>query len=227
MRYRLGLTLILLFICLLGQQQRTAGSTPTPTYTPSNTPGNNATRVVEMTIIPPPQCGNVYNPCTNLPWAIPIFPTIDLPSPTVMPTNTAQPITTTPSQTLTPTPSVTGATITPTGAIDLGAVQTLAGNFYNLAATMQDIGTADVYDASGTPASLSGISAGFSTSIPNIFSTVRGVLAATNNRAMSIVAFLFICVLFVILVYLAGFMFPVFMRIITFILEIIRTFKPF
>lgn len=193
--------------------------TPTPTITSTLT---NEQRSALATIAPPASCGSIYNPCSALPWAVPVFATVALPSPTIWPTYTAQPITATPTAALSPTPSATGATITPTAVIDLSAVETLVDTFNQAVATMQAVGTEDVLDASGTPVSVGGLSGSLSTGIPSVFSATKGVVATANNRAMSVLSFLFLAALFVVLVYLTCLMFPILMRIVEFVMKIIQ-----
>jgi hypothetical protein len=221
---RRWLYVVVALIGLLVPTGLAAADTPTPTATPTATLTNEQ-RAALATIAPPPSCGSIFSPCNAMPWSVPTFPTMALPSPTIWPTFTPQPVTATPTASLSPTPSVTGATITPTAPLDFSAVETLVDQFNQAAATMQDIGTAPV-ELSGTPVSVGGLGSSLSTNVPNVFSAIKGVLSTTNNRAMGVLMFLFLMVLFAILVELSGLIFPVVMRLIEFILMIVRTIKP-
>jgi hypothetical protein len=209
---------IALGICLLltlgigSAVQAQTTNTPTPTATLSNTQ-----RAGLETVAPPAACGDVFNPCSKLPWAVPVLPTVALPSPTLINMPMADIGSTTPTRT--PTPTGTEQ------MIDIGPMTTLSSGISNAASTLVAIGAVTV-EAMGT-ASVEDLGHEVAGGMPSVFSTVRGILDATDNRAMSVVRFLFMCVLFMIGVILLTTAFPIIVNVIRFILQIITAFKPF
>lgn len=203
-----------------------ADPTNTPTPTPSTTP-NNATRVMLETIAPPKTCGDAWSSCIPMPWSVPVFPTLALPSPTIWPTFTAIPITATATPSITVTASPTGPTATVTPPVDLGPVQTTVKQLQDQVATLEAASTADVLDASGTPVVLNDLMLGLSTNVPGMFSAVRGLQAATNNRTFGLVSFAITIILFLIVVNLLVMFMPVILRLVQFILQLIQALKPF
>ena len=193
-------------------------NTPTPTIT--LTPNNNQ-RADMATVVPPAACGDVFNPCVKLPWSVPVFPTVVLPSPTLVGVYMAD-VGATPQVGGTPTPTATGTQ----QAFDVGPITTLSSGISNASNTLVAVGAATL-EIDGTQESVENIATEVAGNMPSVFSTVKGVLAATDNRAMSVVRFLFLCVLFVIGVYLLTLTFPIILRIIEFILQVITAIKPF
>ncbi len=238
-------SLIVLMLLMAGTlapalAQDTATPTPTYTATPTNTLTptlSNTERAGLATVVPPPGCGNIYNPCPGLPWAVPFFPTLSLPSPTLINLNYDQFASATSiytptaggsaSATPTPTPSYT-ATSTPSAtpiAIDVGPITTLSGAISDTVNTMVAAST-QAATLDGTEASIPELAQGFATNIPNVFSTIRGMTEATNNKTMGVLAFVFAIFVFVILVHLAVMFLPIIVRIIQFVLQIISAIKP-
>jgi len=238
----LGVAIVLVII-LIGGAQPAAAQAPTPTDTPTATATwTNAERQQLSTIVPPPSCGNVYNPCFALPWAVPILPSLALPSPTLvnlffdqfptpvrtsLPTNTLAPGIT-PTVTTSPSATVATQTITYTPSparLDTGPISTLAGDMSNVSGTLMGMGTAAV-TLEGTEASIPELAEDLTTFTPNVFSTVRGVLAATGNKTMGLISFIFLVFVFVLLVQIFVLLMPVIVRIVEFVLNVINTFKP-
>jgi len=240
----LAVLLIVLILCMAGGSTVLAQDTDTPipanTATPTNTLTltlSNTQRAGISTVVPPPSCGNVYNPCSGLPWAVPFFPTVNLPSPPLILLYVDQFLTATsiytptpgasPTRTITPSPTDT-PTKTPTATpvdIGTGPISTLSGGISDTVNTLVAAST-QAATLDGTEASIPELAQDFATNIPNVFSTIRGMTAATNNKTMSLVAFVFAIFIFVILVHLVVMFLPIIIRIIEFILQVISTFKP-
>lgn len=220
------LALFLCFVSLLTGREalvQAATDTPTATLTPSITPTpNNSERALMETIVPPASCGNIYNPCSGMPWSVPLFPTVALPSPTLIMVMADTGTTPVPGGTPTPSPVPS-----PTDAlIDTSGVATVAVGLQDASGTLAALSAATI-QANGTEESVSSLGVQLSGEMPNVFSTVRGVLAATNNKAMGIVMFLFLAVLFVIAIFLLTMAFPLIVRVVEFVLQVITAVKPF
>jgi len=214
-------------------------STPTPSLTPSQTltpsPTLSNTQIIAAATLAPPQiCGTIYMPCGPLPWNVPFFATVVLPSPTIRPTlpsPTPIPVTATPSQTFTPsftpTAGVGTYTTTPTPAFDISAIQTQVGAQQNEINTLQAMGTVQVGGLNGTPVDMNGASTGLATLIGPMVSSMKGVTgAASNSRTGSLVTFLSLVLGFVLLVMIITMLFPIILNIIRLILQIVAAVKP-
>jgi hypothetical protein len=201
-------------------------STPTPTITPTLT---NNERFSLATIVPPAQCGTIFNPCGALPWTVPRYATVALPSPTLIdPLHAygAAPTVTPYLSTATFTPTGTLPTATPYTELNLGPINTLSAGISDISNTMVVPPTLSI-DASGAPQGIQEVTAELSTSVPNVFSTIRGVASVSQSRTLSVIGFLFIGLLFVFLVRFGTMFFPVLLNLIRFILQVIQAFKPF
>lgn len=222
MKHALVVTFCLL-ILLMGRETLAQTATNTPTRTPTITPTpNNAERAGMETIVPPASCGNIYNPCSALPWAVPVLPTVALPSPTLMMVMADIGTTPVPGGTPTLTPTHTATSV----LIDTEPIATMSAAISDVSGTLYAMSAATV-EVNGTEQSVTGLGAQLSTNMPSVFGTVRGVLAATNNKAMGVVSFLFLAFLFVLLVYLLTLAFPVVLRVVEFVLRVITAVKPF
>jgi hypothetical protein len=215
--------------------------TPTPTTGPSPTPGPTSTappptgtalpgpaistRSVFRTIPAPSSCNDPFNPCGVNP-----FPRIDMPTlaiaspqpytpyPTYSGPSTFAPFSTptgvsagtgTPSGTGTGTPSGTG---TP-GLANLG----------NLAGTLAAQPTG--FGINGTPMAVAGLATQIA-GAGQFVGVAKGVTLLGRNKVYELLLFLFLCVMFAFAVHMAIFFLPSVIRIIQYVLEIIRTFKP-
>jgi hypothetical protein len=216
--------ILLLMMPTIAESQTT--DTPTPTITPTLT---NNERLALATIVPPPQCGSIFNPCGALPWAVPRYATVALPSPTLIDPPRAYgaaPTVTPFASTATFTPTGTLPTGTPYTDLNLGPINTLSAGISDISNTMVVPATLSI-DVSGTPQGIEQITDQLATSVPNLFSTIRGVASVSQSRTLSVIGFLFVGLLFVFLVRFGTMFFPVLLNLIRFILQVIQAFKPF
>lgn len=224
------LALALCFFLLLGTAAESVYSaTETPTPTPSPTLSSMQLGGL-ATIVPPPQCGTIFTPCGLMPFPYIQFPTLALPSPTLVNPNQAYAAagTATPQPSNTPTPTGTWSTATPTrpAGLDLGPVQTLVDDLSGVSSTIVAQSTVTI-EVSGTPQTIGGLAANLATNAPSVFGTIRGVVNATKSGTFQIISFIFLALMFVFLVYFATAFFPILMTVIRLVLQVIQTFKPF
>lgn len=207
---------------LLASAGQTLASTPSPTATNSPMP--------VYTVVPPPSCGSIFNPCGAMPWLVPQLPTLNLPSPTIRPTlpsPTPIPATVTPSSTFTPTHTTTPASQTPTGTTQYTGIQTQIAAQQNEINTLQALGTQSVSGLDGSPVSGAGDVGALATLIGPMISTVKGVTgAASGSTTLQIVSFVVLVFGFVLFVVITTMMLPIILNIIRFILQIITAVKP-
>jgi len=219
---RLTITILLLFLALPGIDIHAQGPTSTPTPSPTL---SNAQRAQLATIVPPLQCGSIFNPCGAMPWTVPRLPTVVLPSPTlidprsaygsaptVTPITYGNPVT----GTVSPSPTATAY-----GELNIGPVSTLAAGISGIASTMSFEPTMDGTQDVGSMAGQ------FATSVPGVFSTIKGVVSVSRSKTLSVVAFLFTILIFVLLVQFGAMFFAPMLNLVRLILQVIQTFKPF
>jgi len=225
----IGLLLFLLgAVPLVVQAQAT--ETPTQTLTPSATP-NNSERIVLATVPPPRTCGTVFVPCGPLPFVVPRFPTIALPSPTLAVTATEIVITSTPTPTNTPTVTGTPPTPTPTFThtpiIDVDPVRTLSGGLENVAGTLSARPTGIVI--SGTAISIVQAVDVLGAQMGAPFSILTGVFNAASGLGFigTIIRFLFFSTAFVVLVYVTTVTLPFILGLFRFLLQVWDAITPF
>lgn len=210
--------------------------TTTPGYIPPTNPPIGATGVGGETaipipsMVPPPSCGDIFNPCGAMPWLVPFLPTLNLPSPTFRPTlpsPTPIPATVTPSPTHTPTNTTTPASATPAGTDAFSDIKTqIAGN-QNAILTLQALATQNVLGLDGTQISGSQDVSALATLIGPMISTVKGVTgAAAGSESLKIVGFLILVFGFVLFVVITTSVWPIIMSIVQFVLKIITAIKP-
>ena len=152
-----------------------AQATSTPTYTPTY---NNQTRQAYATIPYADAC-SPFNPCGALPWLVPRFATISLPSPTLIEVLQAAPTATGTPQTATPALSATFIG----GLMNVDPVSTFSSEIGKIGGTLAVQSTA-VIDVGGTPVGVNEIAAGAGASVGGIFAFIRAVQAAVNSMGV-------------------------------------------
>lgn len=202
----------------------------TPTLVPSPTPTNTLSFSEQQalaTIAPPPTCGNPFTPCGALPWSLPAFPTLWLPSPTIMPTvptRTAIPVTVTPSptaQTYTPVPQ---PSYTP--GFDVTTVGGLADDVNHVSGTLMAQSTQTV-SINGTPQSIVGVAGSLGATIGLPFSYARALQLDNFAGAGGMITFLFLALAFIFLIEFLVFGAPIIRYLIDLILKVVTAIKPF
>lgn len=229
--FLIGLLLLLVVSApLAAQAQATETPTPTQTLTPSATP-NNSERIVLATVPPPRTCGTVFVPCGPLPFVVPRFPTIALPSPTLAVTATEIVVTSTPTQTATSTVTGTPPTPTPTFThtpiIDVDPVRTLSGGLEGVAGTLSARPTGIVI--SGTAISIVQAVDVLGAQMGAPFSILTGVFNAASGLGFigTIIRFLFFSTAFVVLVYVTTITLPFILGLFRFLLQVWDAITPF
>jgi hypothetical protein len=215
---------------------------PTATFTPSAT----ATLTPQPTLTAgygpirsPDACGLPYNPCGPLPFPLPRFPTMRLPSPTLIetiPSPTFIPITATFTPSETPSNTPTGShtpTITPTGSPTIagtgeqGDVDNLADLFGHARETLRARMTAQYISRNGTPIGIAGAAHDLGENLGGFFGMIRvAENVSVQGSAFSMIGFMFLALLFALLVNASMFIIPLVLGIINFIGRIIAIFKP-
>lgn len=192
----------------------TYDSTPTPTLAPpTNTPIPSTSTSIPPTSTPipptatlsrniesidlPSSCGSTFTPCGAMPWIIPVFPTISLPSPTVR-VNIATAITPTsisgnPGATATPTPSAT--------VFDLDGASTLTAQLVGMQSTLMSQSTVS-FMIGGTPVGVSQLAENFGSTISTPFSLINAFREVTSGLGTigTLLTFAFLALGFVIFV---------------------------
>jgi hypothetical protein len=196
---------------LLPLHAATATNTPTATW-------NNATRQAYATIPFAYMC-DPFNPCGALPWPVPRFPTINLPSPTLMEIY-AEPAT--PTGTYVPS-----ATVTPTPVIDTGPISTFSSQIGSLGGTLSVQSTA-VLNVNGTLVGVNEIGAGLAAQVGAPFGLIKAVQTSLNSLGIlgTIINFAFYSLLFILFIYLITAVLPFLLGIIRFVLQVISSVKP-
>ncbi len=241
---RIAAILILITLITVGAVIPAQAQSPTPTVTPSPsaTPLSNSDRTILSTVAPPNACGlATYNPCGPLPFQVPKFQGITLPSPTAWPTvpsPTPIPASATPTFTLTPTNTPTG-TITPaptnTGTpgpsptpnatdFSVEAVGTLGAGFNDMAGTLVYQSTRQLIIDS-TPQGPRGVASGLGSYAGALFSVAKS-FTSNFGKAGPVVVFLILALAYVIILYIVTFIAPILFALVRFILELINTAKP-
>lgn len=196
--------------------------TPTPTQTPTITPTlTNLQRMGMATIAPPRICGSAYVPCGPAPFRGVQFPTVVLPSPTLIWSANLPATPGAGTPTWTPTP-------TSTPLIDAGPISTLSGAVSEIALTMGAPST-QVVNIGGTPVGVFEISEQFGSNVAAPFTFVRAIQEATGNLGLigALINFLFISVVFGVLVHFATLFLPAIFSIVRFVINVIGAIKPF
>lgn len=191
----------------------------TSTFTPTHTPTWNNTQRVQYATIPFASNCNPFNPCGALPWPVPRFPTLSLPSPTLMEIY-AEPATPTGTYVYTATPSLTPI-------IDTGPISTFSNEIGSLAGTLSVQSTA-VMDVNGTPVGVNEIGAGLAAQVGAPFGLIKAVQTAVGSLGIlgTIINFAFYSLLFVLFIYLITATLPFLLGIIQFVLQVISAVKP-
>jgi len=196
-----------------------SAATNTPTYTPT---WSNTQRVQYATIPYADSC-NPFNPCGALPWMVPRFPTISLPSPTLMEIYSA-PMTSTGAATVTGTPMIELTNVG--GLIDTGPISTFSQYIGSIGGTLSVQSTA-VLDV-GTPVGINEIAAGAGASVGGVFAFIRAVQGAVNSMGVlgTLLNFAFYSMLFAIFIFLLTALLPILLNVIRFVLQVISTVFP-
>jgi hypothetical protein len=222
----------------------TAGPSPTASDTPvfSSTPASTPTVAASSTAIgihtggklfatvpPPQQCSDVFNPCGELPYAVPGFPTIVLPSPTPPAVTSIGPTgtfigTSTPYGTTTGTPISPTATITGTFNAGQDQIAAFATNGVN---TVNGIAaTPGLFDPSGPLATLPDTANQVGSYVGDFFGIVRAVQGFFLGKTGTIIAFLLLILLYILIVRLILFALPIIMKVFDLLLQIIQAIIP-
>lgn len=201
--------LLALIVLAPGGETGAQADTPTATY-------NNSTRQMYATIPYQSNC-NPLQPCGALPWPVPKFATISLPSPTFIYIY-AEAATST--GTVTPVP-------TATPMIDVGPVSTFGSDIQTMGARFMQQSTAVVVIAE-TPVTVNEIAAGLGGLVGGPFGFFRQVIDSLGSLGLigTVLKFAFFALMFVLFVRVALALFPVVRFAIQFGIQIIGLFKP-
>jgi hypothetical protein len=219
----------LIGICLLALGARSVQAqgptdTPTPTYTPSITPTyTNQQRLDIATIVPPPSCGTTFTPCGALPWPIPTFATLALPSPTLNPASFSS----VPTNTPTPgTPTATGPTATTTPHMDLSGINTLQAGVSNSISTLT-VQTTAQFVLEGTPSGAMEVSERLGGYAGTFFGYAKALQLLNFRGTGGIIFFILAMIAFAILVKFVTFILPILISLFRLVLEAFQAIKPF
>jgi len=221
-----GLVVALLVGALLLAPSVAQGQgSPTPSRTPTL---SNDDRIRLSTIAPPKSCGMMFMPCGPLPFNVPKFPTVPLPSPTEV-FILSNPATETPHPSLTPQATNTPTTTaTSTQIINTGPMSTFASSVSQLGATLSFQSTQSL-DVNGTQVSVPQIMEAFGQNIGAPLSFVRAIQYSTSGLGIigSLINLLFIGMVFVIFVRIMTLTLPVIISLFRLVMQVIQTLKPF
>jgi hypothetical protein len=189
------------------------------TSTPSATATYNNTQRVQYATIPFDTNCNPFSPCGALPWPVPRFPTIDLPSPTIIEIYLDP---ATPTGTYIPS-----ATPSPTPLFDIGPVSTFAGEIGTLGSQLSDQGT-KVIVVNGTAVGVNEISAGLGSLIGAPFGFVKAIQTSIGGMGLigTMLNFAFFSFFFVLFTNIAVLAFPILRWIISFAIQVVNAVKP-
>lgn len=216
----------------------TASDTPVVTNTPASTSTPLATSTAYgirtggklfATVPPPQQCSDMFNPCGELPYAVPGFPTISLPSPTPPPVTAIGPTGTfigTPTAygTTTGTPIAPSATIT--GTFNAGQDQIAAYATSGVYTANNLVATPGLFDPSGPLATLPDTANQVGSYVGDFFGIVKAVQGFFLGKTGTIIAFLLIILLYIFVVRLILFALPIIMKIFDLLLQLIQAIIP-
>lgn len=215
-------------LILLGGALPAMAQSPTHTPTPSNTPTLTSNqRAALATIVPPPNCGAPYNPCRALPWSVPKFPTVVLPSPTIqatLPSPTPIPLTSTASPTPTGANTATPAP-TSTLIVDVGGLSSLNSTMSAMQQTLSAQSTQTIL-LNGTAVGPGETAQQLGQNVGNFFGFIRAISTLSLGPVGGLITFGLLALAFVFFVYVATFAMPIIMWIVNLILRVITAFKP-
>lgn len=219
------LCLVILLLGLLLGRPGSVMADPTSTYTPSPRPTQYAGG-----------CSLPFNPCGPLPFPVPQFATIALPSPTAiatLPTPTPVPITATPTftetptNTLTPTATNTGTQATIQATIAEGGEQlaTLADSLGSQAKTLSAIATNQIV-LNGTPTGIEEIAGKMGQYAGWLIAIVRG-FSGIDSFSFGAFTFLLAMLLFMFAVTVVTLLGSILLLLLKWTLSIWTSVKPF
>jgi hypothetical protein len=190
-----------------------ATSTPSPTATYNNT------QRVQYATIPFASNCNPFSPCGALPWPVPRFATLDMPSPTIIEVH-SEPAT--PTGTYVPT-----ATSSPTPLIDIGPVSTFAGEIGTLGSQIS-VQSTKIVVVNGTAVGVNEISAGLGSLIGAPFGFVKAIQTSIGGMGLigTMLNFAFFAFFFVLFVNLAVLAFPLLRWLFSLALQVLDAIKP-
>jgi hypothetical protein len=166
------------------------------------------------------------NPCGALPWAVPKFPTVVLPSPTLLLTTTPIPPTTTPTGYATAgTPTNTPTVTLVPNVLDAAPINTLAAGMSNMSSTLT-FSTSEI-EVNGTPSSVTSMANQWGGYVGDMFGFIRGIQGILSNRTGQLIVFIFGVLVFVFLVRMSLMFLPFIIGLGRMILQAIAAFKPF
>jgi hypothetical protein len=214
-----GLIGAALVLCLLmlptafpSAQSPTATATATRTATLTN-----QQLLALGTVSAPPQCGNVYVPCGPLPYQPPQFPTLNLPSPTVIELSASIPTSSGPTN----TPGGPTSTVQPT--LDRPAVGTIGAEINGMTGTLGAMGTA--YIVNGTPVGPATLAAEIGVNAGIVFGYAKAFQDSFFNISGTI-GILLLIVAFMLFVVSVTTVVPLLMKLAQIIMQLIETITP-
>lgn len=208
--------IVAMLMALPGMSTEAQSPTATPTRTPTLT---NLQLIAIGTIVPPPQCGNVYVPCGALPYQVPPFPTLNLPSPTVI---TVYGYVPTLGATVTPGGS---ATATPQPTLDRPSLATMGAGMNNSVSTLAAQSTQLVVMQNGTAVSYGTLAASIGENAGAIVAYGKGFQDSFVNIGGTI-SLLLIILAFMVVLFLGTSLLSLIAWIGKFIMQLIETVTP-
>lgn len=222
------LAVLVVSVLLLAPSVVQGQGSPTPSRTPTL---SNDDRIRLSTIAPPKSCGTPYAPCGPLPFTVPKFATVALPSPTHGYDNPVA----TPTGTLVATATLAGTDLwdgetipTIPRVFDSGPLATFSGSVSQMGATLSLQSTQSL-DVNGTQVSVPQIVEAFGQNIGSPLSFVRAVQHSTSGLGIigSFINLFFIGMAFVIFVRIMTLTLPVIIALFKIVMQVIQTLKPF
>lgn len=221
----------------------TASNTPTASYTPggptvtlapsgtpapTQRPGISSGGGLFASAPAPRGCADPFNPCGAMPFPVPPFATINLPSPTANPSITARATSTIigtstpgPTTTGTPSPSATGTYTTQESSVVSFATQ-IGGIAVSVNSTAVVFGSG----GAGDPVDLRNGANEIGSYIGEFWGFTRAIQGLFLGRTGTLLAFLLLVGAFIVVVKVLVFIVPILLAIIRWILLIIETVTP-
>jgi hypothetical protein len=180
-------------------------------------------------------CSLPFNPCGALPFSVPQFPTVNLPSPSpiaTLPSPTPVPATATPTDTatptgtLTPTDTPTGATATITAEVQDGGqgLATLSKNMGDMAGTLAAQASQQVV-LDGTPSGPAELASKLGEYTGVFFAIVKSY-QSMNSFTFGIFAFLLVLLAFTLTIIVTTTIGPIILAFLRLLLQLWQAIKP-
>ena len=201
-----------------------ASNTPSPTLTvtpggPSVTPiidSLSSQSTLGPFIDDPSSCSSTS--CGIMP-PVPKFPTVDLPTVTRVLSFTPRP-----TATITPTPEPQG---TQTAQAMMAGVSTTVNDYKNTSSTLVAANSTPSIELNGETQTIDSVMTTLTDPAITFFGTIKGFAALPTNRVYQVLFFAILLVIFVVLIKLATFFFPLIKKFILFILELLQSIPFF